>query len=157
MRQIIKSFASGSVSIRTSITYFMHHLIHRPAKRMERRLPFGTTTGSIPVGSIFTSNTLGHGGAHLSTFIVLLGAKVCSWRAIMRYLLPYHFVSSKRSYFGGQTVFQWLWINLSSVHLTRHVNQFLTLIYMGADPIIISAKRWHGCHHSNQGGKIQCQ
>ena len=34
---------------------------------------------------------------------------------------------------------------------------FLTLINLGADPILMSAKRWHGCHHSNQGGKIQCQ
>jgi hypothetical protein len=33
----------------------------------------------------------------------------------------------------------------------------LTLINLGAGPIVMSAKRWHGCHHSNQGGKIQCQ
>ena len=34
---------------------------------------------------------------------------------------------------------------------------FLTLINLGAGPIVMSVKRWHGCHHSNQGGKIQCQ
>jgi hypothetical protein len=135
----------------------MNHLIHRPAKRMERRLPSGITTGSIAGGSIFTSNTLRHGGAHSATFIVLLGATVCSWRVIMRYFLPRHFIPSKRSYLARQAGFQRLTINLFSVHLTRRVNQFLTLIHMGADPIIISAKRWHGCHHSNQGGKIQCQ
>jgi len=131
----------------------MYHLKYRPAKRMERRLPSGTTTGSIPIGSLF----LRHEGAHLLTFIVLLGATANSLLVSMKYLLPCHLKPSKISDFARQAISQWSWNNLSRVRLKRYKNQFLTLNNMGTDPILKSVKRWHGSHHSNQGGNIQCQ
>jgi hypothetical protein len=33
------------------------------------------------------------------------------------------------------------------------MNLNLPQIKMGADPIIISANEWQGCHQSNHGGK----
>ena len=135
----------------------MYHLKNRPAKRMERRLPSGTTAGSIPIGSLFSSNILRYEGTHLSAFIVLLGIAASLWGVFTKYFLPYSFMPSQITRFTMQPDFQRLWIQLCSVHLTRHMNQFLTLINMGTDPILMSVKRWHGSHHSNQGGNIQCQ
>ena len=42
----------------------MYHLKHRPAKRMERRLPFGTTTGPIGL-SRYMMNTVSDSFLHL--------------------------------------------------------------------------------------------
>ena len=135
----------------------MYHLKHRPAKRMERRLPMGTTTGSIHIGSLFTSNILRYEGTHLSVFFILLGIAASLWRVFMKHFLPSRFMPGQITLIARQSDGQRVSSNLSSVHLTRYMNQFLTLIKLGADPILMSAKRWHGSHHSNQGGNIQCQ
>jgi hypothetical protein len=135
----------------------MYHLNHRPAKRMEGRLPSGTTTGSILIGSLYSSNISRYEGMYFSAFIVLLGVASSLWRVFTKYFLPYRFMPGQITLFAMQPEIRRLWIQLYSVPLTRFMNQFLTLINMGADPILMSVKRWHGSHHSNQGGKIQCQ
>ena len=135
----------------------MYHLKHRPAKRMEKRLPSGTTTGSILIGSLYSSNISRYEGTYFSAFIVLLGVASSLWRVFTKYFLPSLFMPSQITLFAIQPEIRRLWIQLCSVPLTRFMNQFLTLINMGADPILMSVKRWHGSHHSNQGGKIQCQ
>ena len=139
----------------------MYQLMNRPAKRLERSLPAGNLSSlSFIMASENHVVVPGYHKVVLSTF-------GCA-------LLPYCIIEILKNLVRNSVIrFHYQQNNILSELTNSYIRStnlikgfiiqgsfrlyFLTLINLGADPILMSAKRWHGCHHSNQGGKIQCQ
>jgi len=136
----------------------MYQVIHRPAQRMERSLPYGSPTGWSSSFSMFnhTSSLRGFSSA-TPVIIPTLFSLACLPYILLKRLLYVHLVTIRRTCTKdtGHSLIVHPYSNSVRRLISRKL--FLTLINMGADPIINSANQWHGCHHSNQGGKIQCQ
>jgi len=136
----------------------MYQVTHRPARRMEGRLPHGIPTGWPGSLSTVVHIFLAHGYSRTALAVspgLLLLVRLSN-RLIMR-LFYIQFVSFRLKCTKNSR-------HAQGVHSDSNIEcrliskkRLLTLINMGADPIINSVNRWHGCHHSNQGGKIQCQ
>ena len=136
----------------------MYQVTHRPARRMEGRLPHGSPTGWSSSFSMFDhiSSLRGYSSA-TPVIIPTLFSLACLSYILFKRLLYVHLVTIRRTYTKDTGHSQRAHPHSNSELRLISRKLFLTLINMGADPIINSANQWHGCHHSNQGGKIQCQ
>ena len=139
----------------------MDSIIDRAALRMERRLPSGTPTGWLVylfIPAVCTVDML-WSRRHKATFHCTTLLKFSSALSVSKSssTLPVLIVLFSRM---GAPFLDSMRVALGElVHTLRCLVTllYLTLSKMGADPIVNSVYRWHGCHHSNQGGKIQCQ
>ena len=139
----------------------MYQLIDRPAKRMERSLP----AGNLSSLSFILASENHVMVSHYHNVIPSIFGCV---------LLPYYIIRILKNLVRNSVIrFHYQQNNILRELTNSYIRStylikgfiiqgsfrlyFLTLINLGADPILMSAKRWHGCHHSNQGGKIQCQ
>ena len=131
----------------------MYYLKHRPAERLGRRLPDGTSTKLGIVGlSRFCFNRRSAGRDRSITEDALcIHTRLLGLVALTIRLLRTIF--STFVFYLTRSVTDWSCINLPKVFYRIPRNCFSTLTNMGADPITISAKAWQGSHQSNHGGK----
>lgn len=136
----------------------MYQIIYKPTQRMERRLPHGPPTGWFRSLSSFVHTYLLGGFSFAVSAInpVLLSFVYLIYCQLKR-MIYIHLVTVCPTCTEASRYTQMIHFDRNVVGRSTSQSLFITLINMGADPIINSVNRWHGCHHSNQGGKIQCQ